>query len=107
MTPNGKPQADALPSSHRSLGVAGGLSLVPLLAGWSAAPFHWVTVLQVLTGIEEFVIVALVPAHVGEMPTAWHAWRLRRGHPVRSTVAKGIADPAAQQTGRPARPGGL
>lgn len=58
--------------------VACALSLVPLLGGWSAAPFHAVVVLQVLVGVEEMVIALLVPWHTGEMPTAWHAWRLRR-----------------------------
>jgi len=52
--------------------------LVPLLSGWTAMPFHVVAVLQVLVGVEEVAIVLLVPWHVGEMPTVWHAWRLRR-----------------------------
>jgi phosphatidylglycerophosphate synthase len=53
------------------------LSLVPLLAGWSAAPFHVVMALQVLCAVEELVIALLVPWHVGEVATVWHAWRLR------------------------------
>lgn len=57
--------------------VACALSLVPLLAGWSAVPFHAVTVLQVIGGLEELLIVMRVPWHVGEVPTLWHAWRLR------------------------------
>ena len=62
----------------KALAVACALSLVPLLAEWSAVPFHVVVVLQVLAGIEEIAIAMLVPWHVGEMPTVWHAWRLRR-----------------------------
>lgn len=54
------------------------LSLVPLLAEITAAPFHAMVVLQIIAGIEEMIIVVLVPSHVGEMATAWHAWRLRR-----------------------------
>jgi hypothetical protein len=41
-------------------------------------PFHVVMTLLVLCGAEEILIAALVPWHVGEMPTVWHAWRLRR-----------------------------
>jgi len=26
----------------------------------------------------EMIIALLVPSHVGEMPSAWHAWRMRR-----------------------------
>ncbi len=52
--------------------------LVPLLAGWTATPFHIVAALQVLVGVEEVAIAVLVPWHVGEMPTVWHAWRMRQ-----------------------------
>lgn len=58
--------------------VACALSLVPLLAGWTAAVFHAVVVFQVLVGLEEVAIALLVPWHAGEMATVWHAWRLRR-----------------------------
>lgn len=58
--------------------VACALSLVPLLAEWTAVPFHVVIVLQVLSGAEEVAIAILVPWHVGEIRTVWHAWRLRR-----------------------------
>ena len=54
------------------------LSMIPLLSGWSALPFHILTVLQVIGGIEEVAMVALVPWHTGELPTLWHALRLRR-----------------------------
>lgn len=63
--------------------VATAFSLVPLLAGWSAMPFHVMMGLQVLVGLEELAIAFLVPAHVGEMPSAWHAWRLRRENQAR------------------------
>jgi phosphatidylglycerophosphate synthase len=53
-------------------------SLIPLLAGWTAGPFHVVIIFQVLVGIEEMTIALLVPSHIGEMPTVWHAWRMRR-----------------------------
>jgi len=53
-------------------------SLIPLLSGGTAAPFHALTMLQVIGGVEELLIVFLVPGHTGEMPTLWHAWRLRR-----------------------------
>ena len=58
--------------------VACPLTLVPLLSGGSALPFHAAVVWLVLAGIEEILIALLVPGHAGEMPTAWHALRLRR-----------------------------
>ena len=64
--------------ASKVLAAACALSLVPLLAGWSAVPFHVVVGLQALAAVEGLAIAMLVPAHVGEMPTAWHAWRLRR-----------------------------
>lgn len=53
------------------------ITLVPLLNGWTAVPFHVVIVLLVLTGLEEIAIALIVPRHVGEMPTVWHALRRR------------------------------
>ena len=58
--------------------VACGLSMIPLLAEWSATPFHVAMTLLVACGIEELAIALLVPRHTGEVPTLWHAWRLRR-----------------------------
>ncbi|MBP6507335.1 MAG: CDP-alcohol phosphatidyltransferase family protein [Opitutaceae bacterium] len=58
--------------------VACALSIVPLLAEWAAWPFHAAISLQILGGVEEMVIVLLLPEHRGEMPTVWHAWRQRR-----------------------------
>jgi Phosphatidylglycerophosphate synthase len=53
-------------------------SMVPLLAGWAAWPFHVAIVLQVIAGVEVVMITLMLPGHVGEMPTVWHAWRARR-----------------------------
>lgn len=64
--------------ASKVLAVACGLSIIPLLLEWSATPFHVVMSLLVLCGVEEIGIALLVPGHVGEMPTVWHAWRLRR-----------------------------
>ena len=58
--------------------VACAASLVPLLAGWVAWPFHAAIVLQVAAGLEEIAIVLLLPQYAGEMPTVWHALK-RRG----------------------------
>lgn len=61
------------------VGVAGcALSMIPLLSGWSAVPFRCMVILQILAAIEEIVISLLIPRHVGEMATMWHALRLRR-----------------------------
>jgi len=54
------------------------LSLIPLLNEWSAVPFHAAMVWLVVTGIEEVSIALVVPKHVGEMPSIWHALRRRQ-----------------------------
>jgi len=61
------------------IGVIGcSLSMIPLLAGWSAVPFHVMIGLQVLAALEEMVIIVLLPKYEGEIATVWHAWRLRQ-----------------------------
>ncbi len=60
------------------------LSLIPLLLGSTAAPFHAVIVFQAIAGLDEIAIAILVPNHVGEMPSAWHAWQLRRAQRARN-----------------------
>jgi phosphatidylglycerophosphate synthase len=62
-------------------------SLIPLLTGYSAVPFHVAIVLHVLVGVEEMAIALIVPWHVGEMATIWHAARLRAARS-RSAVVK-------------------
>ncbi len=69
--------------ASKAFAVACALSLVPLLAEWTAAPFHAAIGLQVLAGLEEIAIALLIPHHRGEMPTIWHAWRLRHSQPPR------------------------
>lgn len=64
--------------ASKGLAVACGLSMIPLLAEWSALPFHVAMSLLVLCGVEELLIALLVPWHEGEVPTVWHAWRMRR-----------------------------
>lgn len=58
--------------------VACGLSLIPLLSGYSAAPLHWAMSLQIIGGVEEILITYLVPWHEGEVRTVAHAMRLRK-----------------------------
>lgn len=55
------------------------VSLVPLLAGWAAWPFHAAIVLQVLVGAEAIAITLVLPRHVGTMQSVWHAWKARQG----------------------------
>ena len=50
----------------------------PAAGGVSAVPFHAMISLLIVGGVEELAIALLVPAHQGEMPTVWHAWKLRR-----------------------------
>jgi phosphatidylglycerophosphate synthase len=54
------------------------LTLIPLLTGGPAWPFHTVILFLILTGLEEVAILVVLPRHAGEMPTLWHAWRRRR-----------------------------
>lgn len=54
------------------------LSMIPLLAEWSAVPFHAAIVVLMVAGLEEMVIALMIPWHVGEVATVWHAWRTRR-----------------------------
>lgn len=77
----------------KAFAVACALSLVPLLAGWTARPFHVAIALQVLAGAEELAIALLIPRHEGEMPTVWHAWRLRRAVRARLTPPPGSPNP--------------
>ena len=63
------------------VGVAGcALSMIPLLSGWSPIPFRCMVGVQILAAFEEVIISFLIPRHVGEMPTIWHALRLRRAN---------------------------
>lgn len=71
----------------KALAVACALSLIPLLGGGSPVPFRVVIVLQVLAALEEVAIVMIVPWHVGQVATLWHARRIRRA---------GMAPPARQ-----------
>ncbi|HVS53123.1 MAG TPA: CDP-alcohol phosphatidyltransferase family protein [Opitutaceae bacterium] len=54
------------------------LSLIPLLAGKTPLPFHLAIGWMIFAGLEEMTIALLVPWHVGEMATVWHAWRQRQ-----------------------------
>src|SRR5690606_15157083 len=60
-------------------GMAGcALSMIPLLSGWSAMPFHLMVILLIYAAVEEVIISLLIPRHEGEMATVWHALRMRR-----------------------------
>ena len=60
------------------LAVATAASLIPLLAEWTARPFHVMVVLQFFASAEQMAIAILLPDHRGEMPTVWHALRRSR-----------------------------
>jgi phosphatidylglycerophosphate synthase len=57
--------------------VLGAFSMVPLLAEWSAVPFHVAIGVLILAGVEELCILVLIPSHTGEVATLWHACRVR------------------------------
>ena len=77
-----------LPCYHtwmsKLLVAATAVAFVPLLAGWTPVPARLVAVLQMISGVEQIAIAMLAPWHVGEMPTVWHALRLRRERRVQS-----------------------
>jgi phosphatidylglycerophosphate synthase len=76
-------------------GVAGcALSMIPLLTGWSAVPFHLMVLLQIFAAVEEVIISILLPQHVGEMATIWHALRLRRENKAATKMRPRPAAPA-------------
>jgi len=64
--------------------VACAISLVPLLAEWTEVPFHVAVILLIVGGVEELVIINLVPWHEGQVRTFWHALKLRRQRKVRA-----------------------
>src|SRR5687767_9126633 len=74
------------------IGVAGcALSMIPLLAGWSAVPFHVMVILQIIAAVEEVIISVLIPTHVGEMATVWHALKLRRKNAAAAREPQSVA----------------
>lgn len=76
-------------------GAAGtALSLIPLLAEWSAVPFHTMIVLSVFTALEEIAIVWLLPSYAGDMPSLWHAVQRRRELRRRRVSFRGAATAA-------------
>jgi len=62
----------------KALAPALALSLVPLLSNSSSTPFHFVVVCEVLSSIEQMAIATLLPDHIGEVASVWHAWRMRK-----------------------------
>jgi phosphatidylglycerophosphate synthase len=54
------------------------LSLVPLLMEWTAVPFHLAICVMIFSALEEMTIALLVPSHLGELASVWHAWKMRR-----------------------------
>jgi len=53
-------------------------TILVLLFGGPAWPFHLAVGLQVLCGFEELAIAMLLPGYSGPMRSAWHAWRQRK-----------------------------
>jgi phosphatidylglycerophosphate synthase len=50
-----------------------------LFTGGSALPFRVAVCCQVLEMLEQLVIAFLLPGHSGNVPTLWHAWRIKMG----------------------------
>jgi CDP-diacylglycerol--glycerol-3-phosphate 3-phosphatidyltransferase len=70
---------------HTWLAKGVAISLPPtvlvLLAGGPAWPFHMAVGLLVLCGFEEMAIALLLPGYSGSMPSVWHALRRRKPAP--------------------------
>lgn len=64
--------------ASKALAVFTALSLIPLLAGGSPLPFRIAMALEVAVAAEVIAIALIIPWHVGEVPTLWHAVLLRR-----------------------------
>jgi phosphatidylglycerophosphate synthase len=62
----------------KALAIAMAASMIPLLSGRTATPFHVLVLAQFVASAEQIAIALIVPNHVGEMPTLYHAWKLRR-----------------------------
>lgn len=67
--------------ASKVLAVFTATSLIPLLGGYTAVPFHVAIALQIFVAAEEMAIALMIPWHVGEMATVWHANKLRRRQP--------------------------
>lgn len=61
------------------LSVALPVSLIPLLAGWTALPFHLVIIAQIAGAIEELAIALILPGYSGEIRSFRHALAARQG----------------------------
>lgn len=81
--------------ASKALAVFTALSLIPLLAGKTAVLFHVAMSVQVLVAAEEMAIAMLVPWYAGEMPTLWHALRVRRAKRAYAAATPPTRTPAA------------
>ncbi len=61
------------------LALAMALSIIPLLAEWTATPFRVLVGLQLVASAEQIAIALLLPQHTGEVQTVWHALKMRSG----------------------------
>jgi phosphatidylglycerophosphate synthase len=62
----------------KTLGLMLPATLVVLLVGWSATPFHFAVGLQAVAGGEELAIALLLPGYSGEVRSVRNAWRMRQ-----------------------------
>ena len=68
-----------------SVGLMGGTPLILFLGG-PAWPFHIATGFFVMAELEEIAITVLLPTWRANVPSLWHALRLRKGAPNSSTA---------------------
>ena len=59
------------------------VALALLLADWSAVPFHFVVMVQVVAAAEELAIALVLPGYSGQVRSLRHALRQRREGPPR------------------------
>lgn len=62
----------------KTMAVTLGIAVFVLLIGWTPWPFRCLIPLAVLEAAEEIAMTMVLPERRSNVPTLWHAWRLRR-----------------------------
>ena len=74
-----------------------GVSVIILLAGWSPWPFRVLIPFVVLEAMEEIAMVIMLPRWRPNVPSVWHAWRIRQAE--RQALAAGSqSGPSARES---------
>jgi CDP-diacylglycerol--glycerol-3-phosphate 3-phosphatidyltransferase len=76
------------PATHAFLSKIWGLmlfaGLIEFLFTGSAGPIFYAMIgMGLASQLDVIAILLLLPRWTSDVPSAWHAWRLRRGHAIR------------------------